>query len=222
MKCPGQDSRYWKPGAIFEAKCPKCGNEVEFFKDDSARVCKACGQRFLNPEMDFGCASYCKYAEQCLGSLSPELLAQREDLLKDRVAVEMKRHLKQDFTRIGRAARTARYAEEIGKGEGGDLPVILTVAYLRDLGAVVAREILTDLGAREELIQGVCDLIGDERDPGPEDSVDQRAVYDATLIADLEERDKKAPLSEEELSELLKNTFLTDTGRHLAEKILSP
>jgi hypothetical protein len=31
MKCPGQDSQYWKPGAIFETKCPKCGAEVEFF-----------------------------------------------------------------------------------------------------------------------------------------------------------------------------------------------
>ena len=27
MKCPGQDSRYWKPGAIFEEKCPECGIE---------------------------------------------------------------------------------------------------------------------------------------------------------------------------------------------------
>ncbi len=32
MKCPGQDSQYWKAGAVFDVKCPKCGNEVEFFK----------------------------------------------------------------------------------------------------------------------------------------------------------------------------------------------
>jgi len=38
MKCPGQDSQYWKPGAVFEVKCPKCGTEVEFFKDDPTRV----------------------------------------------------------------------------------------------------------------------------------------------------------------------------------------
>ena len=221
MKCPGQDSRYWRPGDIFEAKCPECGNEVEFFKDDSARVCKKCGHRFLNPAMDFGCASYCKYAEQCLGSLSPELLAQREDLLKDRVAVEVKRHLKQDFKGIGRAVRTARYAEEIGKEERGDLAVILTTAYLHGLGAVVAREILTDLGASEELLRGVCDLIGDEHDPERVDSVNYRAVHDAELIANLEERHKEVPLPEEELIELLENSFLTDSGRRLARKRLS-
>ncbi|MCP4665624.1 MAG: phosphohydrolase, partial [Deltaproteobacteria bacterium] len=110
MKCPGQDSRYWKPGAIFDAKCPKCGNEVEFFKDDTTRLCKNCGHRFLNPGMDFGCASYCQYAEQCIGNLPPELIAQKENLLKDRVAIEMKRYFKQDFKRIGHATRVARYA----------------------------------------------------------------------------------------------------------------
>ena len=49
MKCPGQDSQYWKPGAIFETKCPKCGAEVEFFKDDSMR---RCGKfRFFDKDM---------------------------------------------------------------------------------------------------------------------------------------------------------------------------
>lgn len=38
MKCPGQDSRYWKEGAIFEVDCPKCGKPVEFFKDWSSDV----------------------------------------------------------------------------------------------------------------------------------------------------------------------------------------
>ena len=51
--------------------------------------------------MDFGCASYCPHAEQCLGGLPPELMAQKEDLLKDRVAIEMKRYFTADFKRIG-------------------------------------------------------------------------------------------------------------------------
>ena len=90
--------------------------------------------------MDFGCASYCQYAEQCIGDLPPELLAQKEDLLKDRVAIEMKRYFKSDFKRIGHASRVARYAERIGKFEGGNLAVILSAAYLHDIGIVEAEK----------------------------------------------------------------------------------
>lgn len=70
MKCPGQDTRYWKQGAIFDAKCPKCSRLVEFFKDDTTRKCPNCGHRFINPNIDSGCASYCQFAEQCIGNLS--------------------------------------------------------------------------------------------------------------------------------------------------------
>ena len=134
MKCPGQDSRYWKPDSIFETKCPECGKIVEFFKDDTTRKCSHCGHRFANPEMDFGCASYCKFADQCLGSLPAELLAKRDDLLKDRIAIEMKKYFKTDFKRIGHASRVARYAEKIGMAESGNLAIILASAYLHDIG----------------------------------------------------------------------------------------
>ena len=118
MRCPGQDMQYWKPGAIFEAKCPHCGQTVEFFKDDTARKCAKCGHRFVNPQMDFGCAAYCPYAEQCLGTLPDGLAAQKENLLKDRVAVEMKRYFKNDFKRIGHASRVARHAERAERPGG--------------------------------------------------------------------------------------------------------
>ena len=103
MKCPGQDTQYWKPGAIYDAKCPKCEQIVEFFKDDTMRKCSNCGHRFINPQLDFGCASYCQFAEQCIGNLPPELIAQKEDLLKDRVAIEMKKYFRTDFKRISNA-----------------------------------------------------------------------------------------------------------------------
>ena len=44
MKCPGQDSRNWKPGDIFEMACPKCGKPLEFFKDEPLRRCKSCNE----------------------------------------------------------------------------------------------------------------------------------------------------------------------------------
>jgi HD superfamily phosphodiesterase len=240
MKCPGQDSRYWKPGAIFEAKCPKCGHEVEFFKDDTTRRCKECGHRFLNPDMDFGCASYCQYAEQCIGDLPPELIAEKENLLKDRVAIEMKRYFKQNFKRIGHATRVARYAEKIGKGEQGNLAVILTAAYLHDIGIkeaerkhestaasyqeeegpLVAKEILEKLGAREELIEEVCDIVGHHHHPGPEESINFKSVYDADMIANLEDNHKESLVESEKLASIIEKSFLTESGRHLALRVL--
>ena len=31
MKCPGQDTLHWGPGAIFDTECPDCGRCIEFF-----------------------------------------------------------------------------------------------------------------------------------------------------------------------------------------------
>lgn len=240
MKCPGQDTQYWKPGAIFEAKCPKCGNQVEFFKDDTARKCSKCGHRFVNPNMDFGCASYCQFAEQCLGTLPPELLVQKEDLLKDRVAIETKRYFKRDFKRIGHAARVARYAERIGKSEGGNLAVILSAAYLHDIGIheaerkyrstaaryqeqegpPIARSILEKLGAKKELIEEVCDIVGHHHHPRPDETINFKVVYDADLIANLEEKHKENPIDTGKLKGIIGKSFLTEGGSVEARKVL--
>jgi DNA-directed RNA polymerase subunit RPC12/RpoP len=167
MKCPGQDTQYWTAGAVFEVNCPQCSQPVEFFKDDTSRKCTHCGHRFVNPRMDFGCAAYCQYAKQCLGDLPPELAAQQEDLLKDRVAVAVKRLLKNDFRRIGHISRRARHAEEMGKRRQANLPVLLIAAYLWGLDrdevegqVAVARAILADLKAPPPLVEAVCRIIG--------------------------------------------------------------
>ena len=240
MKCPGQDSQYWKPGAIFEVKCPECGTEVEFFKDDTTRKCSNCGHRFLNPRLDFGCASYCPYAEQCIGDLPPELLAQKEDLLKDRVAIEMKRYFKRDFKRIGHASRVARYAEQIGRKEGANLAVVLSAAYLHDIGIKeaekkhqstaaryqeeegppIAREILTRLGAKEELIDEVCDIIAHHHHPEENETLNFKSLYDADLLTNLEEREKDSPIDPEKLKKIVEGSFLTRSGADLAGKTL--
>ncbi|MGB3863596.1 MAG: hypothetical protein WA915_16070 [Candidatus Aminicenantaceae bacterium] len=68
MKCPGQDTRYWKKDDIFESKCPFCLATLEFFKDDSRRRCKKCKHWVPNPKLDLGCIEWCDYAEQCVGT----------------------------------------------------------------------------------------------------------------------------------------------------------
>ena len=240
MKCPGQDTQYWQEGAIFDVNCPKCDHTVEFFKDDTTRKCGNCGHRFINPKMDFGCASYCQYAEQCIGDLPPELLAQKEDLLKDRVAIEMKRYFKSDFKRIGHATRVARYAERIGKSESGNLAVILSAAYLHDIGILVAekkygstaaeyqekegpaiaRSILVKLGAKEELIDEVCDIVGHHHHPKPDDTLDFKVVYDADLLENMDEKRKINPVNPEKLAERIEKNFLTPSGREVAKEVL--
>ena len=240
MKCPGQDTKYWTASSIFEANCPKCKAVVEFFKDDTARKCSSCGHRFANPKMDFGCASYCQYAEQCLGTLPPELLAERGDLLKDRVAIEMKRYFKSDFKRIGHATRVARYAETIGRAEGGNLAVILCAAYLHDigiheaerkydstaaryqeeLGPPIAKEILIKLGATAEMIEEVCDIVGHHHHPRDEETPAFKALYDADLIANLEDNKKDEPIEAARLDAIIAKSFLTQNGGIEAKKIL--
>ena len=240
MKCPGQDSRYWQHDAIFEAKCPECNSDVEFFKDDATRKCKKCGHRFLNPGMDFGCASYCKYAEQCIGNLPPELIAQKEDLLKDRVAIEMKRYFNRDFKRIGHATRVARYAEKISRDEGGDLAVILASAYLHDIGIkeaerkhnssaaryqeeegpAIARDILEKLGAADELINEVTDIVGHHHHPREDETVNFKVLYDADLITNLEENRKDGPSETESIKKIIEKSFLTDSGKKIAGNVL--
>lgn len=221
MKCPGQDSRYWKPGAIFEAKCPKCGEAVEFFKDDTTRRCRACGHRFLNPSMDFGCAAYCTYAEQCIGNLPPELIAQKKDLLKDRVGIEVKRRLGRDFKAVGRTLRRARYAEKIGKEEGADLGVVLPAAYLFELrgedGCV--RDLLEGLGAGESLIKEVTGAI-DHSEDLPEDApLESRCLWDALWIARLEDSQQADPLPLHTLEAMIRDTPRTPGGRRVAEAL---
>lgn len=223
MKCPGQDMQFWKPGDIYEVDCPGCGRTVEFFKDDTARRCGHCGHRFANPKLDFGCAAYCPYAEQCIGDLPPEVVAQQEGLLKDKVAVAVKQYYGRDFRRIGHASRVARYAEKIAKAENANLAVVLTAAYLLDVdregpgaeevtrsgandggnGAPVARAILDRLHARGELADVVCDLIVHLNENENDASLELRVVRDSVMLAELEEQKRDGALNEDHLQKAI-------------------
>ena len=173
MQCPGQDSRYWTGNAVFETACEKCGHPLEFFKDDSTRVCKNCGHRMLNPKIDFGCASYCPYAAQCLGELPPELLKKKQAEQVEQVALEVKKFYDQDFAAIGHAGRVARQAAGLAEEREDLNPAVLQMAaylhglYQPEAGAAAAdaiRELLTRLnvnpGLSNEVITTIAQLYG--------------------------------------------------------------
>ena len=223
MKCPGQDTQFWTAEAIFEASCPKCNAVVEFFKDDTTRKCGNCGHRFVNPKMDFGCAAYCSYAEQCLGDLPPELVAQKEDLFKDRVAVAVKRHLKSDFNRIGRAVRRARHVEAMAGAGEINLAAVLMAAYLWDLVEAdsdsptgTVRTLLQDLKAPEPLVEKVCGLL----EGAAADTRDGRAAADAAAIALLEDELKNNALTKEAIRDRAAGCCTTQAGKEYALRLL--
>lgn len=240
MQCPGQDSRYWSGEDVFESKCPHCGQPVEFFKDDNRRICRSCGHHLLNPKMDFGCAAYCPHAEQCLGSLPPELIAAQGELFKDRVAAAMRTYFGADSRRIRHAEAVAEQAEIIGRQQpGGDLLVIMACAYLHDIGIreaerkfnssaaryqhsegpPVARELLTALRVKPDLIDEVCDIISHHHTPRAEETVNFKVLYDADLIVNMAERYQDVPPEQEQL-ERLAGLFLTEAGAAQAKKAL--
>ena len=153
----------------------------------------------------------------------------------------MKRTFRNDFKRIGRAGRVARYAERIGKAETGNLAVILTAAYLIDIDAAAegprgddpaappvpgelagARAILVKLGAREDLIAEVADIITRHRSGRIGDSVNFRAVFDAAALERLEAEHKQDPIAAGELAERIERSFLTAAGRQAARETLLP
>ena len=218
MKCPGQDMQYWNDEAIYDVDCPQCGRPVEFYKDDTTRSCGHCSHRFVNPRLDFGCAAYCKFAEQCIGSLPEEFVGSQENLLKDKVAVEMKRYYKTDFKQIGHLSRVARHAEKIAAREGVNLAVVLCAAYLRDIDkeAGGGASILTKLGAREEMQQEVCRLIDALASSSRPESLEAGCLVDAEAIAHLEEQNRKQAIDEAELEQFITTMLVTEGGRATA------
>jgi hypothetical protein len=249
MKCPGQDTQYWDGDAIFDTQCPECGHPMEFFKDDATRRCTGCQKKIVNPRMDFGCAAYCKFAEQCLGTLPEEFVAKRDDLLKDRVAVAVKRYLGTDFKRIGHAARVANFAEKIGKEERANLPVILCAAYLVGIGeknaakkdhsdlageienqgskesiaresVVVARELMEKLGAKQELVSDVVELVGRHNRPGDSGNLNLKVLHDADMLTHMSACEGKNNVEDAEFSAKLDRLFLTPAGKTLAKNVL--
>ena len=239
MKCPGQDMRYWKPSDIFEAQCPTCGKTVEFFKDDAMRKCGGCGLRVANPHLDFGCASYCKFAAQCLKELPLEVLAQQKHLFAERVACEMRRYFGDDEKRIRHAEKVAQLAEQIAQGEGADMAVVLTTAYLHDigipdaermynscaakyqeqLGPLTARGILQGMHAEEHLVDEVCDIIGHHHHPRSVETPNFMALYDADLIVNILEGDIEKPRERDKLAALIDACLLTAVGKRVAQKV---
>ena len=234
IRCPGQNTMFWKPDDIYDVKCPNCGAPVEFWKDDSKRSCK-CGHRFLNPKRDLGCLEYCKYAEDCM----PEMF-QGENLkalYRDRLLVAARIALKPEDTRLERSQEISELAEEILDGESGQPKVVFAATILGDLvlnsqpqggqaasaapgdsPSAIVTKVLADLGTEKEVIAQVCQIIQHRIDGTSSEDIDHKIVSDALNLGELVE--KKALLEQAALEKLIENKLTTATGKRLARELL--
>ncbi|MBC8208387.1 MAG: phosphohydrolase [Desulfobulbaceae bacterium] len=208
MQCPGQDNRYWSGEDVFEMPCPHCGNILEFFKDDSQRTCKKCGHKALNPKIDFGCASYCPYAEQCLGSVPPELANKLGNLFRDRLTVAVRKQLPGQEAAYQLKVKAADFAEILCRTEEGNTAAVVGAALLHDINGV--DEILADLGCEEKLSKQIHELLLlNTPEEDTENQHSKKLLADAHLLAAASEGDLTA----------LGQTCQSESGKKEMEKL---
>lgn len=183
MQCPGQDNRYWSGDAVFEIICPHCGNMLEFFKDDSQRVCRQCGHRMLNPKIDFGCASYCPYAEQCMAGLPAGLRTDGGELFRERLAAAVRKEFLNNEQLHRLVTRRAEFGERLCREEGGNLAAIVAAALLsRSADPDLP---LTQLAAEKELAVAVIRLLAHGPVTSDQEEKSAAIFHDACLLGDL-------------------------------------
>jgi hypothetical protein len=201
IKCPGQDTRHWKPGDIFTAECPKCGAEIEFFKDDTRRRCAWCGHLFYNPKIELGCAEWCQYADKCV----PELVKEKQAMqtFKELLLERVKALLQGDAAGQERLEEAVKYGAELLKAEGGDPKVVFAAVLLQPVSLSQAREILAELETEPEL---AADIISILEGSAPAGDANRELVQDVLNLVEKTRGEQPE--------------FLTRTARRLAETAL--
>jgi HD superfamily phosphodiesterase len=119
----------------------------------------------------------------------------------------MKRHFQSDFKSIRQATTAARHAENIGKGEGGNLAVILCAAYLHGTGPDSARSILQKVGAGEQMILEICGILDTQENIPRDASLEAKIVHDALTIKQLQDDLKDSLISLDTAQQRLEQLF---------------
>ncbi len=242
IKCPGQNTQFWQPEDIFETACVKCGQSVEFFKDDANRRCPSCGARITNPKLSLGCAQWCEYAEECLGfdpkTLQPD--SEENVSLADRLIDKIREYFGTDQKRIEHALLVFSHAQEILRKEDGDPRVVIAAALLHDIGIVeaerkhgssagryqeiegppIARGIMADLGLDAETIDHVSRIIANHHSARDIDTPEFRIIWDADWLANFPQEFPDADADRRR--EMIDKLFKTTAGREKALRSLVP
>ena len=231
-RCPGQDQRFWKPEDIFEVDCPSCARKIEFFKDEPELKCRNCGLLVKNPKIDLGCAQWCQYDKQCLGTVKDNMTS-----ICDKLINHMRNVFVSDSKRINHAFEVLNYAEKIQANEGGDALIVKAAAILHDIGIhqaehkynsnagkyqeiegpPIARDILKQEEIPDDAIEHICKIIANHHSARDIDTIEFRIIWDADNIVNLQ--DEFESFDKEKIKKIIKTRFKTKTGYHIAEKL---
>jgi hypothetical protein len=127
-KCPGQDQRYWTPDDIFDVRCPYCGREIEFWKDEPFRRCRSCQREVRNPRMDLGCAAWCAEADACLGREPGQ--GKVATPVVERLMVQLELQLHDQPARLARASQLCARVDTLLGSERGEPSIAKPAALL--------------------------------------------------------------------------------------------
>jgi hypothetical protein len=197
-----------------------------------------------NSKIDLGCAKWCKYAEECIGSVSatPEPAtvpssASQNDVrsIKQRLIDEMTATFGDDERRIQHALSVLAYAEQILDSQGGNAVVVTAAAILHDIGIreaerkhgsnagcyqeiegpPIARAILNKMGLDIPTVEHICRIIGSHHSARDIDTPEFRIVWDADWLVNIPS--EYGDMEKNELAALIDRVFRTGKGIHLAQ-----
>jgi putative nucleotidyltransferase with HDIG domain len=238
FKCPGQDQRYWKADALYDINCPHCGYSIEFFKDEPFRICTSCKKEVRNTKIDLGCAKWCKYAAQCLGTTTSENGSDNIASMCERLKLEMRQVFGSDQKRINHALKVLEYTEKILMNElGADPLVVRAAAILHDIGILeaerkynstagnyqesegvpIAAKIMKNLHIEHPIVEHVCRIIGSHHSAKDIDTPEFRIVWDADWLVNWNDVHKE--LSQTQTSTMIEAIFKTVTGKNIAARL---
>lgn len=232
QKCPGQDTRYWRPEDINEVPCHACGTILEFWKDEPHRRCTGCGARVRNPKVESGCAKWCNYAKECLGYVP--LAEDAEESVCDQLISELKQVFKNDQPRISHALSVLGFAEDILAVEKASPIVVKAAAVLHDIGIheaeskhgsasaqyqeiegpPIAKKIMEGIGLDEPTVEHVCRIIANHHSARDIDTPEFRIVWDCDWLVNFPDQFPDA--NKESLKQLIEKIFKTEAGRNTA------
>ena len=234
-RCPGQDKRFWKLKDIVEVKCPYCGKDIEFWKDDPMRYCPHCGELISNPAINLSCAKWCKSAADCLGDVPEEAISASPII--ERLKALLHKELINQPARMQNALDALLLAETMMMKEEGNpsliKPAVLFAGVLfkselvpetdqneanERLGNIDSWvELMDKAGIEEPNIKKICDLIQTTLDDQRLENDESAIIWDTIQLERLILLEEEDDLLSEAVSEV-ESLLQTNSGKQMLKR----